>query len=125
MAKGLLVKERISATTSWIADGARPCAPKEPRPPKFDTAAVRGWEEKPPSGPWMIGYSIPSLFETRVLFHAEFRFAIIKMGRRVLPASSRLDFQDDFNRYGHAQRKACHAQHHTDGGFVFSKNIAE
>jgi hypothetical protein len=26
----------------------------------------------------MIGYSIPSLFETRVLFHAELRFAIVK-----------------------------------------------
>src|SRR5580658_6183877 len=78
MAKGLLVKERISATTSCIAVGARPCAPKEPRPPKFDTAAVRRCEEKPPSGPWMIGYSMPSWLETRVLFHAEFGFAIIK-----------------------------------------------
>src|SRR6202790_25087 len=97
MAKGLPVKERISATTARIADGARPCAPKEPSPPKFDTAAVRRCEEKPPSGPWMIGYSIPSLFVTRVLFHAEFRFAIVN-SEAGLPASSCLDFQDNFGR---------------------------
>src|SRR5580658_8509685 len=101
MAKGLLVKERISATTSWIAVGARPCAPKEPRPPKFDTAAVRGCAEKPPSGPWMIGYSMPSWLETRVLFHAEFGFAIIKC----------LDFHNDFNCRRNAQGETGHAQH--------------
>jgi hypothetical protein len=32
----------------------------------------------------MIGYSIPSLFETRALFHAEFRFAMVK-GRGGFP----------------------------------------
>jgi hypothetical protein len=54
----------------------------------------------------MIGYSIPSLFETRVLFHAEFRFAIVN-AEAGLPACSCLDFQDDFNRRGHAQKKTC------------------
>ena len=28
-------------------------------------------------------------------------------------AVSCLDFQDDFNGYGHAKREACHAQYHT------------
>src|ERR1700677_4306380 len=36
----------------------------------------------------MIGYSTPSLSETRVLIQAEFRFAIVKTQRRVLPAYS-------------------------------------
>src|ERR1700743_2261190 len=66
IANGFVVNERTSAITSLIAFGSRPCAPKDPRPPKFDTAAVSLWDEKPPSGPWMIGYSIARVSETRV-----------------------------------------------------------
>ena len=94
------------------------------QPPKFDTAAVKRCDEKSPRGPWMIGYSIPSLFETRVLFHAEFCFAMVN-AEADLSAPSCLDFQNDFNHHRHAQGKTCHAQHHTDRGFVFSKYIAE
>src|SRR5271156_7257652 len=76
IAKGFAVSERISAITSPIALGSRPCAPKDPSPPKFDTAAVSLCDERPPSGPWMIGYSIPRASETRVWFHA---FAILAL----------------------------------------------
>src|SRR5579883_2056595 len=59
IANGFLVSERISAMTSLIALGAKPCAPNEPSPPKFETAAVSCCVANPPSGPWMMGYSIP------------------------------------------------------------------
>src|SRR6267154_5723129 len=74
MANGFAVSERISAITSSIALGSSPGAPNDPSPPKFDTAAVSLCDERPPSGPRMIGYSIPRTLETRVWFHA---FAIM------------------------------------------------
>lgn len=43
-------------------------APNEPSPPKFETAAVSLCEEKPPSGPWMTGYSMTRISATRVCF---------------------------------------------------------
>jgi hypothetical protein len=52
-----------------MAEGLRPCAPKEPRPPKFETAAVNHCVDRPPRGPWIIEYSIPRREETRVSFH--------------------------------------------------------
>jgi hypothetical protein len=63
IANGFAVSERISAITSSITFGSRPCAPNGPSPPKFDTAAVSLCDESPPSGPWMIGYSIPRTSE--------------------------------------------------------------
>ena len=66
MAKGFVVSERISAMTSLMAPGVRPCAPKDPNPPKFETAAVSLCEESPPKGPCTIGYSMPTRFEKRV-----------------------------------------------------------
>jgi hypothetical protein len=51
IANGFEVRERISAMTSLIASGARPCAPNEPSPPKLETAAVSRCEDSPPSGP--------------------------------------------------------------------------
>src|ERR1700729_564306 len=69
IANGFAVSERISAITSLIAFGSRLSAPKDPSPPKFDTAAVSLCDDKPPSGPWMIGYSIPRVDATRVWFH--------------------------------------------------------
>ena len=41
--------------------------PKDPRPPKFETAAVSLCEESPPKGPCTIGYSMPTRFEKRSL----------------------------------------------------------
>src|SRR5262249_44582053 len=69
IANGLGVSARISVITSLIAEGLKPCAPKEPRPPKCETVAVNRCVDRPPRGPWMIGYSIPRLEEIRVLFH--------------------------------------------------------
>ncbi len=66
MANGLLVSARISAMMSAIASGAFECAPNEPRPPKLETAAVNCWEESPPSGPWISGYSMPRREVSRV-----------------------------------------------------------
>src|ERR1700730_2339514 len=72
------------ASLHWIwqypgAFGSRPCAPNDPSPPKFDTAEVSLCDERPPSGPWMIGYSIPRASETRVWFHA---FAIMHLAQQ-------------------------------------------
>jgi hypothetical protein len=55
IANGFVVSERISLTTSAIADGSRLSAPNEPNPPKLETAAVSLCEERPPRGPWMMG----------------------------------------------------------------------
>src|SRR5580700_3913904 len=71
IANGFEVSERISAMTSLMAAGLRPCAPNDPRPPKFETAAVNRWVDRPPSGPWIIGYSMPRRDETRVWFHSD------------------------------------------------------
>src|SRR5712664_465142 len=51
IAKGLEVRERISAITSLIASGGKPCAPNDPSPPKLETAAVNLCDDSPPSGP--------------------------------------------------------------------------
>src|SRR5215469_9834125 len=51
IANGFDVRERISAITSLIAAGDKPCAPKDPSPPKLETAAVNLWDDNPPSGP--------------------------------------------------------------------------
>jgi len=37
IANGFDVRERISAITSLMASGAKPCAPNDPSPPKFET----------------------------------------------------------------------------------------
>src|ERR1700722_4511283 len=55
IANGFGVSDRISAMTAPIDSGLMPSAPNDPRPPKFDTAAVNRWDERPPNGPWMIG----------------------------------------------------------------------
>ena len=34
-----------------VASGAKPCAPNDPSPPKFETAAVNFCDDNPPSGP--------------------------------------------------------------------------
>ena len=60
MANGFEVSERSSAITALISSGVREWAPYEPSPPKLETAAVSRWEDSPPSGPWTMGYSIPS-----------------------------------------------------------------
>ena len=51
IANGFEVSAQISAITSLIAEGFKLCAPKEPRPPKFETAAVKRCVDKPPRGP--------------------------------------------------------------------------
>jgi hypothetical protein len=61
IANGFEVRERICAIASLIASGAKEWAPSDPRPPKFDTAAVNFCDDSPPSGPWIRGYSIPSV----------------------------------------------------------------
>src|SRR5579859_4251714 len=70
IANGFWVSERISPITSTIALGSRLCAPNEPRPPKLDTAAVSLCDEKPPSGPWIRGYSIPGSRHNTPLYFA-------------------------------------------------------
>jgi hypothetical protein len=50
-ANGRDVSARIAPMTPLIASGDNEWAPNDPRPPKFDTAAVNRCDESPPSGP--------------------------------------------------------------------------
>src|SRR3984893_3385886 len=87
IANGFAVSERISAIASSIASGSRPCAPNDASPPKLATAAARLCDDRPPRGPWSIGYSIRRIFETRVGFHA---FAIMQSRKKEIGRFYRL-----------------------------------
>ena len=51
-ANGASVRDRMSATTARMASGVIPCAPNNPSPPTFDTAAAScGDDSPPPNGP--------------------------------------------------------------------------